>query len=140
MDKTNADLARKYGVERAAIGKFAKRYATEIDEVKAQIEDEMAGLWIAMKKARIAEYQQSLEDINDLLALDLDPETAPRETADENELVIVGAKLPALLKAKATVLHQVAEEMGQLPARVQVNVNDQRVNYVIEGVDLAALR
>jgi hypothetical protein len=144
-EQTPASLARKYGVDRSAIAHFGKRHAAEIEEVRAEVQDELVGLWITQKAARLAEYQQDLEDVNALMALDMDPDTAPRADPDEDdpdgaEVIIVGAKVPALLKAKARLLHQVAEEMGHLPARVQVQVNDQRVSYSVEGVDLSQLR
>lgn len=145
MDRTKAQLSRAYGVTTSAITQFSQRHAVEIDEVKAAIEDEMAGLWIAQKRARLAEYQQDLEDLAELMALDMDPDTAPREAADPDDpdstiVVKVGTDVPAISRARSRILKQVAEEMGHLPARVQVNVNDQRVNYSVEGVDLSQLR
>lgn len=115
QEKTRTKLASEYGVTTASITTFAHRHRTEIDEVKADIENEFAGLWIAQKYARIAEYQADVDAIGD--------------TTD-----------PDLLKVKHTALKAVAEEMGQLPARVAVNVESKTVNYTINGIDPGQLR
>jgi len=112
---TRAQLARRYGVSRAYITQFARMYAAEIDQIKARLEDEFAGLWVADKAARIAAHQADYE-----MALD-----SPR--ADHHEWI----------KTRTQVLHAVAEELGQLPPRTQVNV--AAVTHIIEGVDLSAL-
>jgi ParB-like chromosome segregation protein Spo0J len=116
---TRATLARRYGVTRSSMTEFAQRHAADIEAVERQIEDEMAGLWIAQKRNRVAVYQQNVEDIAALVDRDIDPKTAPRKTSDDNELIIVGAKLPSLLRVQAQILRNVAEELGQLTVRVE---------------------
>ncbi len=54
---TRAALARRYGISRAAITQFARRHATEIAAIKAALNDDFAGLWIASKEQRINAHQ-----------------------------------------------------------------------------------
>jgi hypothetical protein len=106
--KTRAALAREYGISRGAMTEFAQRNAREIDAIKARLDDEFAGLWIARKAARIAEYQHDLERIAD---------------NPHHEWV----------KARTAILKAVAEELGQLPPRVSVAVIPAQ--HVLIGVD-----
>lgn len=112
---SHAKLAEKYGVTDVSISNFKKRHLTEIEEVRADLEDQFAGLWIANKAARLAELEQDVDDIG---------------TTTNHEL----------LKVKHNALKQAAEELGQLPSRFSVQVNNQPVTYKIEGVDMDALR
>ena len=109
---SRADLARRYGVSRPYITQFAKTHEAEIETIKARLEDEFAGLWIADKAARVAAYQ------GDYFA------TLEHPNADHHEWV----------KARTGILHNVAEELGQLPPRTTVNV--AAVTHVVMGVDL----
>jgi hypothetical protein len=115
MEKTPAQLSREYGVSRSAMTQFAARHKREIGEVKADIENAFAGLWIAQKEARLAEYQEDAERLSE---------------SDD----------PELLKIKHGVLRAVAEEVGQIPSKVNINVGNRQVTYVIAGVDLDALK
>lgn len=121
-EKPRAQLATEYGVVPSAITQFADRHQTEIDEVKADIENEFAGLWVADKKRRIAEYQADIEIVTDAVG------GTPANMKDAE-----------LMKLKATLIRAVADELGQIPARMNINVT-QKITYSIEGVDPEALR
>lgn len=111
---TQARLGELYGVSQPAISKFATRYAAEIETIRAQTAEkamgEMEHLWVAHKVNRVAEYQSTADRMNDL------------DTARSHEIKI------ASLKA-------VAEELGDLPARAQVQVDASTVTYEIIGID-----
>lgn len=113
--KTQAQLAEEYGVSDVSISKFKTRHLTEVNEVTAQLEDEFAALWLANKASRIAELQADIDNIGD----SLDPD---------------------LLKAKHAAIRNAAEELGQLPSRYNVQVNNAPVTYRIDGVDMDQLR
>lgn len=113
--KSQAKLAEEYGVNVGSIAKFKTRHQTEIDETAAGFEDEFAALWVAQKAQRLAELQSDIDAIDS----DADPDR---------------------LKIKHAALKQVAEELGQLPSRMAVNVNTAPVTYKIEGVDMDKLR
>lgn len=103
------DLATKYGVTEGAITQFKTRHALRIEEVRQNLDDEFAGLWIAKKQNRIEIYQNDLE----MLEIINNPDN---------------------IKIKTALLKGVAEELGQLPPKVNVQVN-QPITYHIEGVD-----
>lgn len=103
---TQEELAERFGVTQPAISLFKKRYAVEITQVKENLEDQFAGLWIARKEARVAE----LEDVAESFKAD-DPKAA---------------------NIRLRALKQAAEELGQL--RVQIDINPP-TDYTVEGVD-----
>lgn len=118
-------LAEKYRVSTQTISDFKKKFAYEIEvrgqQLRDRIADTAAGLWIASKQNRLASYQ---------------------EQADILEEAIIKAdglgKAPAvgLMRQLASTLKNVAEEMGDIPSRVQINnAVAETVNYTLEGVD-----
>lgn len=108
-EKTGRDLSEQYGVSQTSISQFKKRYAMEIEEVRNNLADEYAGVWVANKMDRLRQYQEAAENM------------AAGKTARSAEVLV-------------TILKAVAEELGQLPARTQVNVSQQSVTYEIVGV------
>ena len=112
---TRSALARKYRVTPAAITQFAKRHATEIQEIKKNLEDDYAGLWIAQKEQRINAYQEDYD-----AALD-------SKYGHHHEWI----------KARTQILRAVAEELGALPPRATIAVVP--VQHVIVGIDMDEL-
>lgn len=110
-EKTGIQLAEEYGVSRNSITNFKKRYALEIEEIRNDLADEYAGLWVAEKKKRIAEYQEAAEKM-------------------------ASGKTPRNAEVLVSILKAVAEELGQLPARTQVNVTNEVTTYEIVGVSV----
>lgn len=113
-EKTGQELARQYGCSSTSISQFKKRHALEIEEVRNNLADEYAGVWVAQKLERIREYQEAAEKM------------ARGESARNQEVLV-------------SILKAVAEELGQLPARTQVNVSNENVTYEIVGVSLEDL-
>lgn len=114
-EKSGRDMAKEYGVSETSISAFKKRNSMEIEEVRNNLADEYAGVWVAKKIERIREYQTAAEK----MAVG----TSPR-----NQEVLV------------SILKAVAEELGQLPARQQVNVSTENVTYQIVGIDVGDLQ
>jgi hypothetical protein len=114
------ELAEKYGVAVVSIVGFIRRNTEEINMVKADQENEFAGLWISVKRSRIAEYQETVEAINEILYAD---EQAGLDAT------------PGLVRMKHEAMKSVAEEMGHLPTRSSVTVEGTSVHYIIDGVD-----
>lgn len=132
---TMRTLAEMYNVSVSSIHEFKVRHIHEIDAIKADIESEMVGLWIAQKRNRIAEYEADVEMVND--TLDLIPP----------EVIAAGGKrgetlpTPELFTAKHRAMKSVAEELGQLPNRITMSGEvGTTVNYSIDGVDLEELK
>lgn len=115
-EKTQTQLAKEYGVNRSTVCKFAKKHKARIDEIRAHLDDEFAGLWLADKAQRIASYQDDYEL------------SRRHPKADYFEQI----------RTRNDIRKAVAEELGQLPAR-GVAVSGT-VTHVLEGVDLDELR
>lgn len=110
-EKTGRQLAEQYGVSTTSISSFKKRHALEIEEVRNNLADEYAGVWVANKLKRIQEYQEAAEKM-------------ARGAAPRNQEVLV------------TILKAVAEELGQLPTRTQVAVSSETTVYQVVGVSV----
>lgn len=110
-EKSGREMAKEYGVSETSMSAFKRRNAMEIEEVRNHLADEYAGVWVATKLNRIREYQEAAEKMAS--------GSSPR-----NQEVLV------------SILKAVAEELGQLPARQQVNVSTENVTYQIVGIDL----
>lgn len=146
--KQVAGLARKYGVTKGAVQQFEKRHKEEVDAAKADLTNEFHGLWIADKAARLAEYERDITLANELIEearagriaeiVKLRGDRALGTDAT-HELEVVDDITPAVARAariKHRALHQSAEELGQLPSRVQVNIGGKRVEHIVKGVDM----
>jgi hypothetical protein len=114
-EKTGGQLAAEYGVSQTSISAFKKRNSMAIEEVRNNLADEYAGVWVAQKLNRIREYQEAAEKMS-------------KGESPRNQEVLV------------SILKAVAEELGQLPARQQVNVSTENVTYQIVGIDVGDLQ
>lgn len=114
-EKPQTQLAEEYGVRQSTISMFKTRHAQRITEVRDDLANEFAGLWIAMKANRLAEYQADVEAINAKAQ-------ASKTTMADSEMI----------RTKASLLKSVAEELGQLPGRASTVINTPVV-YQIQG-------
>lgn len=114
-ERTVTELAEAYGVTHGAVSQFRDRHTTEIVEVRQNLEDEFAGMWIASKRERLAVYQEDAEKL--------------AESED-----------PELIRIKHNILKAVAEELGQLPSKMSISVGAKTITYVVDGVDMEQLR
>ncbi len=124
-EQTMTQLAAKYGVTIGRISQINKEDAERIAAIKEDLENEFAGLWIAQKYNRLAEYQAMAERILDRVGEEIDP--------DDEQAV-------QLERLRANVLKSVAEELGHLPSKVQLNVGEQTIRYSIDGINPEDLR
>lgn len=115
-DKSQSQLAEKYGVVQSAISTFGKRHRAEIEELREHAADRYAGIAIADKQFRIGLY-------NDLI------KRMTEAGVDEKAIAVA-----------VRAMRNVAEEMGELPTRVQLAGEVQvKTNYTINGVDASDL-
>jgi uncharacterized protein YjcR len=123
------ELAEKYGVSQSAISQFKSRHAVEIAAVAADADDAYAGILIADKQARIAAYQE----IHDKAM-----EPTPKVDNKGGQVIdpVTGAAVYEFDgRAAMQALKSVAEEMGQLPTRLQVSGElSTTTTYKIDGV------
>jgi hypothetical protein len=122
----DAELARRYGVDRSAILLFKRRHSDAIAHQRAHLDDVFASIEFADKGARVAELSQDAATIAEVLA---DPETAAR----------AGVGYAEMVRAKQSALRAIAEELGQLPSRMQVQVAGS-LDVQVNGVDVGALK
>lgn len=115
---TYGKIAEKFGISVSRVSDIARWPASReiIEAMRQDLEDQFAGLWVAKKQNRIADYEQQIEDIDETM---------------RNALTVD----PALVRARAALVRSVAEEMAQLPNRVTVQVQKRRVENLLDGVD-----
>lgn len=126
-------IAEKFGVSQPAVSQFAKRHAEEIAAVRADMDDEFAGIAIASKVNRVALLQEIAEKA-------LEP--VPKVSANGKVTMVINpdTKEPEIVmevdaRAAMAALKQVAEELGQLVQRSQVSGDmNTTTTYRIEGV------
>lgn len=122
---SQAELARRHDVTPAAMTRFVQRHAERIAEVASKLDDQFAGIELADKVARVAVLnQQVLADL-ELLA---DPDTAGKAGVQRAEMV----------RVIQSGVRAIADELGQIPARVQVQ-HSGALDVRLNGVDLGAL-
>lgn len=106
-DTDQRTLAAKYGVTQPAVSAFKIRHQAQIDFLRMEEQNKLAGLALAEQANRIETYQEMLD-----LVIDKDPKLAAR------------------------ILRSIAEELGQLPSRsVVITQNITPTKYTVEGVD-----
>jgi hypothetical protein len=108
-ERTGRELAEQYGVSQTSISAFKRRYGMEIEEVRNNLADEYAGVWVAQKIERVREYQIAAEKM-------------------------ASGSSPRNAEVLVSILKAVAEELGQLPARTQVNVSNETTVYQVVGI------
>lgn len=109
-EKPMKQLAEEYGVSQNSITNFKKRHAMAIQDVRDKLGEQFSGLWVAEKQNRLAELQLAAEKM------------ARSSNAREAEVLV-------------SILKSAAEELGQLPARTQVNVSTEQVTYQVVGIN-----
>lgn len=140
-----AKLAVRYDCSREAIQKFKERHKADIEDMKGRLEDKLAGLWVADKVNRIAEYQTDIELTNGELQAALDGRLGVSTTDDDGNVTWERVQdlsdvIGRLLRGKHRALRSVAEERGELPSRIALHMEDaEKVKHHLEGVDLDKL-
>jgi hypothetical protein len=92
-EMTVREIAVKYGRSESTMYSWKVNHAAEIDAIRADAANEFAGLWVAQKVNRVAEYQADIED----------------EDTD--------------VQVKHRALRAVAEELGQLTTKQEIQAS-----------------
>lgn len=133
-EENQAQLAERYNVSPSAISHFAKRNRDEIQAVRDKADDEYAGLLITQKANRLAALEQLYAQ-----AITPQPKVAASGRVAYVEDPVTGEQVmvqEVALDSAARMLKQAAEEMGQLPTRVQLTGElTEHITYKIEGPD-----
>lgn len=156
---TQKEIAERYGVTPQAISHLSIQEAARIQTIREDFENEFAGMWIANKKARIAELENDASVAGRLVEYFTDqiltptsstpigasgstptPSTAPHgsargaygaSSADADNANVVNQ----LIRTRERVMRSAAEEMGAIPSKVQITVNPVQVDYTLNGVE-----
>lgn len=112
---TQQELADRYGVTKQAISQFAQRHSREIEEIRADWENVLAGMWVAKKEKRLA---------------------ALMEMADAFEEDATDKRAPKAARIRQQILRQIAEELGALKIVVDTTAH---IQYTLDGVDPSEL-
>ena len=127
-DYSHQQLRDRYNYQN--IRRFVAKYALEIEDIRknniAEVRKECAGLWIADRTMRIAQYQDIVDKIDKKI----------------HDLAYTGSTyLPfQALKIKAEVLRLVAEELGQIPEKKRTAEEQGFLEYAVKGISTAELQ
>lgn len=140
-------LANKYGAESVGtISQFKAKHKAEVAQAREALGNKLASLLIADKEWRLAQYQDTVGQVTEEVALVLarrvvfGTEDADSEDAEDGALVAdVSGALARLWRARDRALRSASEELGQLPTRVAVTVSDMKIRHIVEGVDIERL-
>lgn len=130
--KTQRQLAAKYGVTQPAISQFIDRHEDEIEEFRANLNDELSLLWVTNKANRLAEYERDLQQLQGFID-DLEPKVNEDGTVEQADNALVRAQLGNLVRAKQAGLRAIADELGQIPNKITVGVDPGKVKYTVEA-------
>lgn len=129
--------AEQIGCSVGGIGAFERRHRQTIEEIRNNLADDFAGLYLASKQNRVAEYIQTIEDANQQIdkllragkVVDFDNEGNEIGEHDVSEAVA------RLERGRHRALRSIAEELGQLPSRMALVIEDSRVRHELVGID-----
>lgn len=122
-DQTQIVLAQKYGVTQGAISQFASRHAEEIGAVRADLDNEFAGIWIASKRKRLGALSGEADRLYTMLE---DEQAKPKDQQDYRAIT-------ALTRELRSTARNVAEELGELKTTVALDASVLRIE--LHGVD-----
>jgi hypothetical protein len=127
------EIAQREGISLRDIRQFRADHEREIAECQqmlmGKLAEEVAGLWIANKANRLAEYQEQAEEIRTTIA-DL-YDAGKYWSRDHRDM----------LRTYLDLFRQVAEELGAYPQRASAPAQTGKaVHYVIETDDVKALQ
>lgn len=124
--------AKYFGIARETVRDFRKRHIERINALAQDAADAITGLWATQKAERVATYSQQAEDCQRLI-------DELHAQAAEYKVPVNGEEIVRLQKSQSRALRSIAEEIGGLPARVQVRFGGEAGKLVLEGVDVAQI-
>jgi hypothetical protein len=133
-EKTAAHLAEDYDVAEQTVYDFKMRHKAEVAAVLAEWSDEFAGLWSAKKYNRVADIQHLAGTIQDRMDELLEDAAMATEVMRSVNPDAAPVRVPlrewqSLVREKARLVHQIADELGQLPPRIAVTSDAGRTAF-----------
>jgi hypothetical protein len=132
-DHSHAELAERLGVAEKTVDNFASRNRDRIAAAARDQTDKLAGLWIARKELRIAEYQSMYERDRKMIE---DMEETAEAFAESADLPGLGPDVDKVVKLHGdmrSILSTVADETGQLSPRMPERPQRGHI-HIIRGV------
>lgn len=113
--RSHSQLADEYGMATSSVSAFATRNRDEIQKVVDGVVIEKLDCWIADKQKRIAEYAAMYESLTPMVR-GMDPN-------------------PKYIRIRMDCLQRVAEELGQLPTKTRVEIEQNTFGIQILGMN-----
>lgn len=107
--ESQRELAIKYNVSEPTISYFKKEVQQEIEEIAEKALEQVTGELVKRQDWRLLQYERDLAKLE-------------------------GYRSPDAVRARAVILKQIAEEMGQLPPRMAIAIQVAEHHY--HGVDV----
>jgi hypothetical protein len=127
-DRPDSELAAEYEVEEQSIRVFRMRHKADVEAKKAGWAEKFDHIWSTKVENRVQVLTVRLEEIEEQIALL--HEHARRETEtirsidpEASEVPVNDRVLDRYSKLQASLLREIADQTGQLPQRVAVNVH-----------------
>jgi hypothetical protein len=142
--QTYAQIAEKYGISEEAVRQHAHYHRAVIAEKSAEINDRVTGVWATEKISRMALLTHQVEEIQDHMdALVEEAERATEEMRkqfgpDAARVRVDYKEWCRYVDLQVKILHEIAEQMGQIPARVPAPGSSAiTLQHVVAGVDMS---
>lgn len=133
------EIAAACGVSGTTISDFKVQFADEIQRVRDSANAQLSSLWIADQAARLETLQEAAERLIELAEADLpekfDQRGTPLVGSDGRPVLDAAGRVEALKELRAT-LRGVAEELGQLKPKLDLDGQTLRVEIVGVPMDL----
>jgi hypothetical protein len=126
-DKTHAELAEIHGVAEQTVAAFRMRHKAEIAAVLAGMVDQYSHIWSTKLGNRLRVLTQRLEEVEGQILLLHDHARRETETIrsvdpEASEVLVISREYLAYVKEQRALLREIADQTGQLPTRVAVDV------------------
>ncbi len=127
-ERTQAEIGRHFGVAQSVVSKFKTKHLDIIQQLQRGEIERMQLLWVSDKARRVASYQTEIEHLDELIE-----DMRDERIVDEYGTPVDSDSLVKLYKRRDSALRAVAEELGELPARIIISSN-KGAKLEIEGV------
>lgn len=107
--KTQAQLAQDYGISQNSVSRIKREESRDIERIQDDYLEQATGQMISNLEWRMKELEKAV-------------------------LVMGNKRSPEFVRAKVMALHEAAEQLGQLPPRMQINIIP--VEHKLSGIDI----
>jgi hypothetical protein len=125
-EKSYAELAGEHGVEEQTVRVFKMNHKADIAAVLEDWSNKYDHIWSTKLENRLRVLTQRLEEIEDQMELLRDHARRETETIrnvdpEASEVLVNGPEYRAYEKEQRALIREIADQTGQLPARIAVD-------------------